>query len=137
MATIETMREILSESKVIAVIGASNKTHRASYGVMQFLQSKGFRCIPISPRLAGKELLGEMVYARLADIPEPVDMVDMFINSEAVGALTDEAIAIGAKSVWMQLGVVNEAAATRARDAGLKVVMDHCPAQEWGALGLG
>ncbi|MGI9290792.1 MAG: CoA-binding protein [Gammaproteobacteria bacterium] len=130
------MKKILGESQTIAVIGASDKQHRASYGVMRFLQEKGFRCIPVSPRLAGKELLGETVYASLADIPERVDMVDMFINSTAAGALTDDAIEIGAKFVWMQLGVVNEAAAERARDAGLEIIMDRCPAQEWGALGL-
>ena len=130
------MREVLTSTKTIAVIGASDKTHRASYGVMQFLQDKGYRCIPVSPRLAGQTLLGEKVYASLADIPEPVDMVDMFINSKAAGSLTDDAIAIGAKAVWMQLGVINEAAAERAREAGLKVIMDHCPAQEWGRLQL-
>jgi predicted CoA-binding protein len=136
MSNDELMLEILSNSKTIAVIGASDKAHRASYGVMQFLQSKGFRCIPVSPRLAGQTLLGETVYASLGDIPEPVDLVDMFINSEAAGPLTDDAIAIGAKAVWMQLGVINEAAAERARAAGLKVIMDHCPAQEWSRLGL-
>jgi predicted CoA-binding protein len=136
-ATDQTMRDILQAAKTIAVIGASNKSHRASYGVMQFLQAKGFKCIPVSPRLAGEELLGETVYANLASIPEPVDLVDLFINSEAAGQVTDEAIAINAKAIWMQLGVSNEPAAQRARDAGLKVVMDHCPAQEWGRLGLG
>ena len=130
------MREVLTATKTIAVIGASDKAHRASYSVMQFLQNKGYRCIPVSPRLAGQTLLGEKVYASLADIPESVDMVDMFINSEAAGSLTDDAIAIGAKAVWMQLGVINEAAAERARAAGLKVIMDHCPAQEWGRLQL-
>jgi predicted CoA-binding protein len=136
MSNNELMLEILTSSKTIAVIGASDKAHRASYGVMQFLQSKGFRCIPVSPRLAGQTLLGEKVYASLADIPESVDLVDMFINSEAAGPLTDDAIAIGAKAVWMQLGVINEAAAERARAAGLMIVMDHCPAQEWSRLGL-
>jgi len=130
------MRDILQSVKTIAVVGASDKSHRASYGVMKFLQDKGYRCIPVSPRLAGKTLLGETVYGSLADIPESVDMVDLFINSEAAGNLTDEAIAIGAKVVWMQLGVVNEEAAERARNAGLQVVMNHCPAQEWSALGL-
>ena len=135
--TDQIMRDILHSAKTIAVIGASNKSHRASYGVMRFLQTKGFRCIPVSPRLAGEELLGETVYANLASISEPVDLVDLFINSEAAGQITDEAIAINAKAVWMQLGVVNEAAALRARDAGLQVIMDHCPAQEWDRLGLG
>lgn len=132
----ELMREILLESRTIAVVGASDKPHRPVHGVMQFLQDKGYRCIPVSPRLAGSELLGETVYGRLQDIPDPVDMVDMFVNSQAVGALTDDAISIGAKSVWMQLGVSDDAAAERARTAGLKVVMNHCPAQEWSGLGL-
>ena len=136
MTDIELMSEILANSRTVAVIGASNKTHRASYGVMKFLQDKGYRCIPVSPRLAGQTLLGETAYATLAEIPETVDLVDFFINSEAAGPLADEAIAIGAKYLWMQLGVVNEAAAERARAAGLKVVMDRCPAQEWGLLGL-
>ena len=135
-ATDQTMRDILGSAQTIAIIGASNKSHRASYGVMRFLQTKGFRCIPVSPRLAGEELLGETVYANLASIPEQVDLVDLFINSEAAGQITDEAIAINAKAVWMQLGVVNQPAAQRARDAGLQVVMDHCPAQEWDRLGL-
>jgi len=132
----QTMREILLTVKTIAVVGASDKSSRASHGVMAFLQEKAYRCIPVSPRLAGQELLGETVYASLADIPEPVDMVDLFVNSELAGPATDEAIAIGAKVVWMQLGVINEAAAERARAAGLQVIMDHCPAQEWGRLGL-
>ena len=130
------MRKMLTESKTIAVIGASDKQHRASYGVMKFLQQKGFRCIPVSPRLAGQTLLGETAYATLADIPEAVDMVDMFINSAAAGNLTDDAIAIDARFIWMQLGVINEAAAGRARSKGLEVIMDRCPAQEWQRLGL-
>jgi predicted CoA-binding protein len=134
--TIEMMRDILAKAKTIAVVGASDKGNRASHGVMQFLQEKGFRCIPVSPRLAGKILLGEKVYASLKDIPESVDMVDLFVNSELAGPVTDEAIAIGASAVWMQLGVINETAAEKARAAGLQVVMDHCPAQEWGRLGL-
>jgi predicted CoA-binding protein len=136
MTNDELMREILTNTQAIAVVGASDKAHRASFGVMKFLQEKGYRCIPVNPRLAGKTLLGEQAYGRLADIPEPIDMVDMFINSEAVGPLTDDAVAIGAKAVWMQLGVVDNAAAERARAAGLKVVMDRCPAQEWDRLGL-
>ena len=131
-----TMRDILNSARTIAVVGASDKEHRASYGVMKFLQTKGYRCIPVSPRLAGRELLGETVYGHLGEIPVPVDMVDMFVNSEIAGGATDDAIAIGAKAIWMQLGVINEQAADRARAAGLKVVMDHCPAQEWARLGL-
>ena len=130
------MQTALRNAATIAVVGASDKSHRASHGVMQFLQNKGYRCIPVSPRLAGRELLGETVYASLHDIPEAVDMVDLFVNSSRAGAVTDDAIAIGAKSVWMQLGVVDETAAERARAAGLIVVMDRCPAQEWASLDL-
>ena len=130
------IRDILQSVRTIAIVGASDKSSRPVHGVMQFLQGKGYRCIPVSRRLAGRTLLGEMVYAKLADIPEPVDMVDLFVNSTLAGAMTDEAIAIGARVVWMQLGVMDEAAAGRAEAAGLQVVMNHCPAQEWRRLGL-
>jgi hypothetical protein len=133
---IETMREILRSTKTIAIAGASDKPHRASHGVMKFLQSKGYRCIPVNPRLAGNSVLGETVYPDLASIPMHIDMVDMFVNSELAGPLTDEAIAAGADAIWMQLEVINSAAAERAKKAGLRVVMDRCPAQEWGRLGL-
>jgi predicted CoA-binding protein len=130
------IRATLRSVKTIAVVGASEKPHRASHQVMQFLQSKGYRCVPVNPRLAGRELLGEMVYARLAEVPLEIDMVDVFRNPADAGRVTDEAIAAGARVVWMQLGVVNEAAATRARTAGLTVIMDRCPAIEWGRLAL-
>jgi predicted CoA-binding protein len=133
---IENMRNILSSAKVIAIAGASDKPSRASYGVMQFLQRKGYRCIPVNPRLAGSTVLDETVYPDLASIPMHIDMVDMFVNSELAGPLTDEAIAAGADAIWMQLEVINNAAAERAKKAGLQVVMDRCPAQEWGRLGL-
>ncbi len=126
----------LRSAKTIAVVGASDKTHRASHGVMRYLQSCGYRCIPVNPKLAGQKLLGETVYADLASIGQPVDMVDVFRNSDYVGPVMDEAIATGAKAVWMQLGVINAEAAERGCAAGLTVIMDRCPAIEIPRLGL-
>jgi predicted CoA-binding protein len=125
-----TIRNILTSVQTIAVVGASDKQNRPVYGVTQFLQRHGYRCIPVNPRLAGKVLLGELVYVSLRDIPESVDMVDVFRRSENVGPMADDAIAIGAKVLWMQMGVVNVEAAQRATDAGLAVIMNRCPAIE-------
>ncbi|HWA50173.1 MAG TPA: CoA-binding protein [Dongiaceae bacterium] len=137
-ASDDLLRRILTETKVIALVGASDKPQRASNGVMRFLQGRGYRVIPVNPVLAGKQLNGELVYAGLKDIPQDktgrIDMVDIFRNSADAAAPTLEAIEIGAKFVWMQLDVINEPAAERARAAGLEVVMDHCPAIEYPRL---
>ena len=130
------IEHILRDTKLIALVGASANPARDSHEVMRFLQAKGYRVIPVNPGLAGKELNGEKVYASLRDIPEKVDMVDVFRNSEAAGPVAGEAVEIGAKYVWMQLGVVNGAAAARARAAGLRVVMNRCPKIEMPRLGM-
>ncbi len=129
--------ELLNETRVIAMVGASDRPDRASYGVMQFLQDHGYRVMPVNPQITGETVHGEFVWRDLAQIGEPIDMVDIFRRSEAAGEAVDEAIAAGAKSVWMQLGVINEGAAARAEAAGLKVVMDRCPKIEIARLGLG
>lgn len=128
------IRRILREVKVIAMVGASPDWNRPSYFAMKYLQAKGYRVIPVNPKVAGDELLGEKVYASLADIPDRIDMVDVFRNSAAAGPITDEAVSIGAKVVWMQLGVRNDEAAERAEAAGLTVIMNRCPKIEFGRL---
>jgi predicted CoA-binding protein len=130
----EYLRGILRGVKTIAMVGASTNWNRPSYFVMKYLQVKGFRVIPVNPAAAGQEILGERVYASLREVPEKVDMVDVFRNSEAAGPITDEAIEKGAKVVWMQIGVRNDAAAERAEAAGLKVVMNRCPKIEYSRL---
>jgi len=121
------LRDILRAVKVIAVVGASSNGNRPSHMVMTYLQNKGYRIVPVNPALAGQHLLGETVYKDLASIPFSVDMVQVFRKSAAAGEIADQAVAIGAKVVWMQLDVVDEQAAQRAEAAGLKVVMDRCP----------
>jgi len=134
------LRDILTATKTVAVVGASPRPHRPSHGVMRFLQRHGYRAIPVNPFVAGSEILGERVYARLSDIPKdivgPIDMVDIFRRSEAAGAVVDEAIAAGAKFVWMQLEVRDDDAAARAEAKGIRVVMDRCPAIEIPRLRL-
>lgn len=131
------IRDILGRVKTVALVGASAEPTKASYFVLKYLQSKGYRVIPVNPRLAGQTLLGETVRASLAELVEldgPPDMVDIFRNAQAAGGITDEAIAAGAKVVWMQLGVRNEEAAARAEAAGLTVVMNRCPKIEYQRL---
>lgn len=128
------IRDILTSCKVFAIVGASANPVRPSYFVLKYLVAKGYEVIPVNPGQAGKTISGQLVYATLADIPRPVDVVDIFRNSEAAFAATQEAIAIGAQVVWMQLGVRNDAAAALAEAAGLKVVMNRCPKIEYGRL---
>ncbi len=130
------LRDILTGVRTIAVVGASPRPHRPSHGVMRYLQRHGYRAIPVNPFAAGGMILGERCYAALDEIGEPVDMVDVFRRSEFAGEVVDQAIAVGAKVVWMQLGVVDAAAAVRAEAHGIKVVMDRCPAIEIPRLGL-
>ncbi len=126
--------DILRDTRVIALVGASVNWNRPSYFAMKYLLAKGYTVIPVNPGQAGNEILGQTVYASLDDIPVAIDMVDIFRNSEAAGPITDDAIRIGAKTVWMQLGIVNEEAANRAEEAGLKVVMNRCPKIEYARL---
>ena len=132
----EDIAELLENARTIALVGASDNPGRASFGVMKFLQDHGYRVIPVNPRITGEHVHGEFVWRELSQIGEPIDLVDIFRNSAAAGAAVDEAIAVGAKAVWMQLGVVNDAAAAKAEAAGLKVVMDRCPKIEFARLGL-
>ena len=128
--------ELLQSVRTIALIGASDRPDRPSYGVMKFLQDHGYRVIPVNPQITGEHVHGEYVWRELSQIGVPIDMVDIFRRSEAAGEAVDEAIAASAKAVWMQLGVINEDAAARAEAAGLKVVMDRCPKIEISRLGL-
>jgi predicted CoA-binding protein len=128
------LRGILRRTKTIAMVGASPNWNRPSYFVMKYLQGKGFRVIPVNPRALGEEILGEPVVAALTDITVPVDMVDVFRASDAAPAIVEDAIKIGAKIVWMQIGVRHDEAAARAEAEGLDVVMNRCPKIEFSRL---
>jgi predicted CoA-binding protein len=132
------IRRILSDVQTIAMVGISANWNRPSYFAMKYLQEKGYRVIPVNPREAGGEILGETVHARLANVPAPIDLVDIFRASKAAGDIVDEAIAVAAEKeirvLWMQLGVRNDAAAARAEAVGLTVVMNRCPKIEYGRL---
>lgn len=130
------IRALLEDARTIAMVGASDRPDRPSYGVMATLQKHGYRVIPVNPAITGEHVHSEFVFRELAQLGDPIDIVDIFRRSEAAGEVVDQAIAAGAKAVWMQLGVVNEAAAARAEAAGLKVVMDRCPAIELRRLNI-
>jgi len=119
--------ELLTNARTIAVVGASDRPDRPSYGVMKFLQSWGYRVLPVNPQITGEHVLGEFVWRELAQIGVLIDIVDIFRRPEAAAEAVDQAIFVGAKAVWMQLGVINHEAAAKAEAAGLKVVMDRCP----------
>ena len=133
--TDEGIRELLSSTKTIALVGASTNPQRASHAVMRYMMDRGYRVIPVNPNET--EICGQKAYASVKDIPEPVDMVDIFRRSEDTDPIIDEAIAVGAKSIWLQLAIINEEGAKRAEAAGLKVVMDRCPAIDMPKLGMG
>jgi predicted CoA-binding protein len=130
------LRDILTRVRTIAVFGASPRPLRPSHRVMRYLQGQGYRAIPVNPNAAGETILGERCHASLDEVPDAIDMVDIFRRSEFAGTAADAAAAIGATVVWMQLGVIDEAAAARAAARGLKVVMNRCPAIEIPRLGL-
>ncbi len=128
------IRRILHDTQVVAMVGASAHWNRPSYFAMKYLQIKGYRVIPVNPRAAGDEILGERAYASVTDVPVPVDVVDCFRRGDQIGPIADDAIAIGAKVLWMQLGVRNDQAAAKAEAAGLTVIMDRCMKIEYGRL---
>lgn len=127
---------LLEGANLIAMVGASDRPDRPSHGVMRYLLSKGYRVIPVNPQLAGETIHGQPVLATLGEIGEPIDIVVIFRNSAAAGAVIDDAIGVGAKAIWTQLGVFNEEGVARAEAAGLKAVVNRCPAIEIPRLGL-
>jgi predicted CoA-binding protein len=130
----EDIARLLANARTIAVVGASDRPGRPSYGVMKFLQEWGYRVLPVNPQITGEHVLGEFVWRELAEIGVPIDIVDIFRRPEAAAEAVEQAIFVGAKAVWMQLGVINHEAAARAEAAGLEVVMDRCPHIEIPAL---
>jgi len=132
----EDIARLLTNARTIAVVGASDRPDRPSYGVMRFLQSWGYRVLPVNPQITGEHVLGEFVWRELAQIGVPIDIVDIFRRPEAAAEAVEQAIFVGAKAVWMQLGVINHEAAARAEAAGLEVVMDRCPHIEIPRLGV-
>jgi uncharacterized protein len=132
----EDIAELLTNARNIAMVGASDRPDRPSHGVMRFLQSHGYRVFPVNPQITGEHVHGEFVWRELSQIGVPIDIVDIFRRPAAAGEAVDDAIAVGAKAVWLQIGVINEEAAKRAEAAGLKVVMDRCPKIEIPRLGL-
>ncbi len=133
----EDLAALLASARTIAVVGASDRPNRPSYGVMQFLYNRGWRVLPVNPRITGERIVGEYVWHDLGQIGEPIDIVDIFRRPEEAGEAVDQAIAARAKAVWMQLGVVDPKAVVRAREAGLRVVMDRCPAIELPRISAG
>jgi len=136
LTTDDDIRELLTSARTIAMVGASDRPNRPSHGVMKILQDHGYRVLPVNPQITGEHVHGEYVWRELSQIGVPIDIVDIFRRPEAAGEAVDQAIAVGAKAVWLQLGVVNPEAAARAEAAGLKVVMDRCPAIELRRLGI-
>ena len=132
----EDIAELLMSARTIAMVGASDRPDRPSYGVMRFLQEHGYRVLPVNPQITGEHVHSEYVWRELSQIGVPIDIVDIFRRPEAAGEAIDEAIRVGAKAVWMQIGVINPKAAERAEAAGLKVVMDRCPKIEIARLRL-
>ena len=130
------IRDLLASARTIAMVGASDRPDRPSYGVMAALQEHGYRVVPVNPQITGEHIHGEFVFRDLHQLGMPIDIVDIFRRSAAAGEAVDQAIAIGAKAVWLQLGVIDEAAAARAEAAGLKVVMDRCPKIDIPRLGV-
>ena len=128
------MKKLLREAKTIAVVGLSNSPIRPSFGVSRFLQRQGYRIIPVNPKEKGKEVLGEQAYATVSEIPEPVDIVDIFRRSEHIPPVVDDVLQKGTKCIWMQEGIVNEEAAAKAEAAGIPVVMNRCILKEIARL---